>query len=408
MNPPTLAWVPSSPAGCPSRWTGSETPLRGGLTPGDGRPSYSRWWDDSGDPGRAGRREYCFPMEESGQEPANQAAVRWPVFLPVCAVGLILTGLSILTSVAWNWQGIWPSVFLEFGATILLSALLYVGQRSFIQVVREEARTAAQNVGARAQVFESRLGEQAARIDTLAQEVESVHASRHAEEDAALAAITEDMTYGAVSDLLSYAERGRVIAEFFRVQASAELTRMHLRFKNVYLVNVARGGLPLLSLTPWFLDGRMLQSIYWDDSKDVSRVMEEIITTLERSNIDASTTTFDPKLAVTNLRNSLTVAFRSRRGQLPRRLRASLIELADNQWAFTEAGLESLTDDTFVSKDVFSAMTSGLRDSERCQPVTPAAPAGVPEHKWQTLMKIAARTYRLEAGGLAGRRPVVS
>ena len=149
---------------------------------------------------------YRHVVTEPDQSPDERAVIRWRIFLPVCLVGLALTGLSIVTSVAWNWQGIWPSVFLEFGATILLGALLYIGQRSFIQVVRREARTVVQNVSARADALEERLGDQAARIDTLAQEVENARAARHEEEDSKLAAITDEMTYAAVSGPLRDAE----------------------------------------------------------------------------------------------------------------------------------------------------------------------------------------------------------
>jgi hypothetical protein len=168
---------------------------------------------------------------------------------------------------------------------------------------------------------------------------------------------------------------------------------MRLYFKNLYLMDRAVGGSPFLSLIPWFLDGRSVQSISWSDGEDVTVVMEKVIARLEEANIDASIAAFDPELVFRNLRHSLSVAIRSRRGELERRLRGPLIELVGDQWAFTDAGLESRTDDTFVPTDVFPATIARFRDPGTRPFVPPDAPSGVSKDTWQVLMEIAERTY---------------
>ena len=340
-------------------------------------------------------------------EEEQRAVIRWGAFLPVCLVGMALTALSIATSVAWNWQGIWPSVFLEFGATILLGALLYIGQRSFIQVVRRETRTVVQNVGARADALEERIGEQAARIDTLTREVENARAARHAEEDAELAAVTDEMTYPAVSAPLLDAERTGAIANSFRVRASADPAGMRLYFKYLFAMDRAVGGTPFLSLTPWFIDGRQAQRVSWNDGEDVAVVMARLVAELERANIDAGTATFDPELVFRNLRLSLSVAVRSKRGELVRRLRGPLIELVDDRWVFTEAGLESRTDDRFVPADVFPATIARFQDPGTPRFVPPDPPEGVAEDIWEVLMAVAEKTYMGRSGRLSGRKGFV-
>jgi hypothetical protein len=341
---------------------------------------------------------------ELDQQPAERAVIRWWVFLPICLVGLALTGLSIFTSVAWNWQGIWPSVFLEFGATILLGALLYIGQRSFIQVVRRETRTVVQKVGARADALEESLGEQAARINTLTQEVENARAARHAEEDADLAAITDDMTYEAVTGPLRDAERRGAISESFRVQASAELAGMRLYIRNLVVMDRTTGGTPFLSLTPWFLDARSVQRVSWNDGEDVRTVMGKVITCLEEANIDAGRATFDPELLFRNLRQGLSIAVRSRRGELERRLRGPLIELVGDRWAFTDAGLESRTSDTFIPIDIFPATIARFQDPGTPPFAPPGPPAQVSKDTWDVLMAIAERTYTGHGGRSVRRR----
>jgi hypothetical protein len=343
-------------------------------------------------------------VTEPDQRPSERTVIRWVVFLPVCLSGLVLTALSISTNVAWNWQGIWPSVFLDFGATILLGALLYIGQRSFIQVVRQETRAVARNVGARADALEARLGEQAARIDTLAQDVEDARATRHADEDADLAAITDKMTYRAVGGPLLAAERSGAISQTFRVQASAELTGMRLYFKILYSMDRVHGGTQFLSLTPWFIEGPNVQSIPWNDGDDVSAVMDRIIARLEQARVDSSTATFNPELVFRNLHHSLGVAVRSRRGELERRLRGPLLELVGDQWAFTDAGLESRTDDSFVPADAFPATIARFPDLGTPPFVPPEAPPGVSKESWQVLMKIAERTYPTHDSPPVGRK----
>jgi hypothetical protein len=135
--------------------------------------------------------------------------------------------------------------------------------------------------------------------------------------------------------------------------------------------------------------------------------MEKVITRLEEANIDASTATFDPELVFRNLRHSLSTAVRSRRGELDRRLRGPLIELIEDRWAFTDAGLESRTDDAFVPTDVFPATIARFQDPGMPPFVPPEAPAGVSKDIWQVLMEIAERSYVGHRGRLGGRRGFV-
>jgi hypothetical protein len=87
-----------------------------------------------------------------------------------------------------------------------------------------------------------------------------------------------------------------------------------------------------------------------------------------------------------------------------RRLRGPLIELVGDQWAFTDAGLESRTDDTFVPTDVFPATITRFQDPGT-QPFVPLdAPSGVSNDTWRVLMEIAKRTYLGHGGRLAGRK----
>lgn len=312
---------------------------------------------------------------------------------------MALTGLAIATSVAWKWQGIWPSTFLDFGATILLGTLLYMAQRSLVQVVRREnrrTRTAVENVGVRADALEQRLERQSARIETLADEIEEARTQRYSAQDAGISAVTEEMTFQAVLDALLAAERSRATSHSFRVRASSDLHGMRLYFRALIAMDRATGGTPVISLTTWFVDIRQTIRDSWQIGEDVTTVMNRIAAKLEAANIDSSVATFDPTAVSRNLAASLDLASRSRRGALSSRLRGPLIEMIDDHWALTDAGLESLVDDTFVARDFFPNTAPQFQAPGTPTFSPPVAPPRVPEATWDKLIELARVTYLLQ------------
>lgn len=344
----------------------------------------------------------------AGADPSSveHESIRWWLFGAVSFVGVALTGLAISTSVAWKWQGIWPSTFLDFGATILLGALLYVIQRSFVQVVRRESRETRIVVGdveARAGVLERQVGQQSARIETLAEEIELGRRGRYAEEDSAVAAVTDEMTYDSVSRVLLEAERRRAISQSFRVRASGDVRGMRLYFKIVYAMDRSSGGTPFISLTTWFTDIRNTVRDSWQQGEDVSTVMNRIIVQMESANIDASTKTLDTELVFRNLRASLDLAFRSLRGELDRRLRGPLIEMVDDQWVLTDEGIESLVDDVFVPRGLFPNTIPQFQDPGTPPFAAPPAPDGISHVTWDALIEVARITFLLH--GSSSIRP---
>jgi hypothetical protein len=237
--------------------------------------------------------------------------------------------------------------------------------------------------------------------------VEGSRIARHENEDAELAEITDQMTYGSVSRALRNAETSGVISRTFRVRASAELAGMRLVLKNLNLMDRVVDGTPFISLTPWFPDTRGAQTASWNDGEDVVDVMQKIIRQLEAANTDASVATFNPELVFLNLRRSLSVALLSRRSETPSRLRGPLIELFDDHWAFTDAGLESQIDEVFVPANVFPATIARFRNPGTPPFVPPDAPAGVTKETWHLLMQIAGPTYLGHSNRLAGRKGLV-
>lgn len=176
---------------------------------------------------------------------------------------------------------------------------------------------------------------------------------------------------------------------------------MRLYFRHLNVMERDGGARPFISLTPWFVEPNDVQRESWNPGEDVAVVMGRLVARLEEANANATVQSFDPGLTFENLRTSLEVALRSRRGDLERRLRGPLIELFDGRWAITDEGIESLTDDTFVSVESFPGTLPQFQDPGTPSFVPPPAPVGVQQATWETLVAVARRTYQFH-----GSRPV--
>jgi hypothetical protein len=63
-----------------------------------------------------------------------------PLWLAIPSVlGALLIGMAIYVSVSWNWQGIWPDVFLQLGSALFLAAALFWFERRFTRAVSAAA-----------------------------------------------------------------------------------------------------------------------------------------------------------------------------------------------------------------------------------------------------------------------------
>ncbi len=265
--------------------------------------------------------------------------IRWSVFAPVCVLGLLLVGAALGLSIMCDWAGIWIDFFLTFGATILLGAVLYVVQGSFLTTVRQQADRVIQNVETEATALEARIATQARRIDTLANEVTGDRAERRTAEDEALAAVTDDMSYEAVSSAIRELDDRHAISYAFRVPASRDLRQMHVYFKNTILMDQMSGGSPRVTLTPWFIDVRNVQSVAWEPGEDVTAVIARLDREIESVNLTPSMV-WDPTILFATLRASLSSPLTPSGEQSPR-LRGPLLELLNDEWALTDEGLES-------------------------------------------------------------------
>lgn len=329
----------------------------------------------------------------------------WRAIVVVCLIGFALTALSVVGADTLHWRNSWPAVLLEYGGNTVLGALIFVLQGSFVRSVQEGAAQVVQRVDDRANQLEARVDEEARRIDDLTARVEGARAARHAEEDAVIDAAVDELTYDALYQALHDLDFGGLISRnVFRIRASRDLDGLRLALKITFLMDRADGrtGSPRISISPWFPVFRDVQPLEWLPGEDAVTVLERVTERLEQARLDASVAAFDPNFFADSLRESFLLARGSTRGEVAA-LRGPLIERTDDRWVFTDAGLESRTDDIFVPFDAFPATLKRFQDpgSEPYSP--PLVPAGVDPLTWSTLMEAARHTYTGH-GGMIQRR----
>jgi hypothetical protein len=151
------------------------------------------------------------------------------------------------------------------------------------------------------------------------------------------------------------------------------------------------------------VDNRDVQSEAWNQGEDVRLVIDRLDQKIESANLTPSMV-WEPTVMFTNLRESLALANRSLRGQLPRRLRGPLLERLNDEWALTDEGLESLTSDAFASIDLFPDTLPHLQTPGTPPFAPPFAPLGVDPAVWAQLVEIARVTYMVHGRRSLRRR----
>jgi hypothetical protein len=331
----------------------------------------------------------------------QQQTIHWPVFAPVCLLGTLLVAAALVLSIQYYWTGIWIEFFLGVGITILLGAVLYVIQGSFMTTVRRAADRVIETVETKATALDERIEAQARRINTIGEEVVEARTRRHGRQAAAAAAIADLATYEAISSAIRDArDRAAISSGLFMVPASADITGMHVVITNQLRMNFADGrtGSPFLSLRPWFLDDRQVERVDWWPGEDAVVVFDRLAQNIEKANLSPGLL-LDTTVFFEALSSSILLANASQHGTR-KRLGGPLVELLNDEWAVTQTGLESLTSDTVVSVNDFPGMAATMSATTRGESpkFDPPAPEDVDPAAWSQLIKVAAMIYRQHPG----------
>jgi hypothetical protein len=338
----------------------------------------------------------------TGARPTIVEKVRWSLIWPVFAVGTALTVASVVVSAAYNWQGIWPQVLLAWGTTIALTAALFGVQRQFVHSVRKEVIAVGEQVQANveevASNLEARLSGQVDRLEEVAHEARHLRDEGYAEADQLIDAVESDPSYGNVEAALDEAFNSGAISKGsreqsngFRVRVGHPLDGLRLTFKFTPSMVV---GFRILQIVAWPPPNASTRfSVNWDSRERAAAVFERLRATLAEARIAVSEEEFDILFALRNLVQSLRISIQAHRGQRARPI-GRVVEIVDDRWAFTETGLESMTDNFSVSDLQFPklrpASNYGVDPKEYKRP---QAPPNVNPRDWEELMLVAEKTY---------------
>lgn len=72
----------------------------------------------------------------SNRSERRRLSVGWLLTPVILGSGLVC--LAVVSNVAWDWQDIWPSVFLDFGTSLALVSVIFLVERRFERLVSEK------------------------------------------------------------------------------------------------------------------------------------------------------------------------------------------------------------------------------------------------------------------------------
>jgi hypothetical protein len=339
--------------------------------------------------------------QPTGARPTTVEKLNWSIIWLVFVVGTALTVASVVVSVTYNWQGIWPQVLLAWGTTIALTAILFGVQRLFVHSVRQEVIAVGEqfqaNVEEVASDLEARLSGRVNRLAQVAGLADQMRDQRYAEEDQLIDAIEPDASYGNVVAALNEAFTSEAISKGlkdqggFRVRVGHPLDGLRLTFK---LTPSRSPRKSVLQIVPWSPQNASTSLfVNWSRGESAAVVFERLRVALARARIAVGSEEFDIAFALQNLVQSLRISVKARRGQLARPT-GPVVEIVNDQWAFTEDGLESLTGTFSVSDLKFPKRRRGSDYGVNPKKYKrPQAPPDVDPRDWDALMLVAENTY---------------
>lgn len=330
--------------------------------------------------------------------------INWPVFGVVIFAGLTVTGYALYSSAVLHWGGIWPQFFLDSGVTVLLGAVLYSLQRFMIREVQRDTSDAVSGISEKTAKLgehveelvgeiEEKIEAQKTRLNSLSAELEQFNADRRSREEELLTTVETELSFGAVARALTTAEARNAIASTFRVRSSSDLMGMRVVLNVVTAIEKEGGGERMITAIPWFPESKNVSGTSWSSGEDVVTFAGRLIANIEAAKIGSAESSFNATLMFENLGKSLQVAFAALHNDGTFGLQGSMIELIDEDWALTSAGLESRLLGVVASINLFPNTLTMFQNPGIPTFSLPPRPEGVGEELWQKLIEISRSTF---------------
>jgi hypothetical protein len=294
------------------------------------------------------------PQEDSDEGPYSALAVRqrirWGPVSSCTLAGLACTCLPFLLEARSQWRSVETAILTNLGTALLLGALLFFLERTFVQSVRRVATTAARRAATDATADLRRTTEGlVARVDELQALTRARVESAAREQDEAVARLRESVSFANVTEAFAYTNQLKALSTgTLVVPASADVRGPRLKFMwGIHLPGshkppgqrleidlvVERNPDPASPGTP--IVGRE-----WPATMSPEDVTAEFDKAMRRSGFAPEANALDWGVAFERLGHGLATAIAARRGDRDAWISAPLVEVITEDWAITEAGVE--------------------------------------------------------------------
>ena len=291
-----------------------------------------------------------------GRSTQLRERIRWPLLALVVGIGAAIAGLGIALNLAFDWRDIWPSTLLDVGVTFALGGVLVVLQRALVERVDEGIKLVGRQVQAvehRTEAIEQEIADrQPISLDDLRAITDSVSESSHRARGEAIASLKAGLSFANMAKVLELAVALGAIGPGFRARSSYRLDGVRLSASPLsqFLPRGESAAVPaiFLSVVPVNSEQPIPKPVDWQESQTISQVVAGLIESCRIANIESSPPAFDPQLGFRGLIDALDLAIRVRQGDGTPRFRGALIEVIDETWCVTTAGLEARFQGVFV------------------------------------------------------------
>lgn len=280
------------------------------------------------------------------------------IFIAVTVLGVVLVCFAVVSEAYWGWAGVWPSILVNLGTTLVLAYALVVLERRFTRTAKREAAAAVEETRDEFTELGRRLG---TRIDELADQMTSLAAAEDAGIANGLARLRNEPTYDHIVEMFETARNLNALdGSLVTVPTSPALSGPHLSFRwepgevRTRYNEIEFSGPRELHVThDGYFSGRGSRRVVnelWSADKTPAEigmaVRNAIISAGEWIGEDA----FDWTHSLRMLATALELAILSRRkAEGAVHLRGALSEVLDHRFVMTTAGVEVLDGRLLIS-----------------------------------------------------------
>jgi hypothetical protein len=294
-------------------------------------------------------------MQDSNPQPPNKTA-----FVLVTVLGLVLLCAAVLMEARWGWVGVWPSILVNLGTTLMLAFALLVLERRFTKTAKREAASAAKETREEVSELGRSLG---VRLDDLADRMKELTATEDATIAGGLSRLRRQPSHEHITEMFETARALNALDGWLvTVPTSTTLTGPHLCFRwepgavRTGHNSIEYSGPRELRVThDNYFHGRAVRKaidVLWTEDQAADTVGMSVRNAIIASGEWSGDDQFDWPHTVRSLATALELAIQSRRRtKQATHLHGVLSEVLDHNFVMTTAGVESLDGRLIISAD---------------------------------------------------------